>query len=82
MIKNTIIVILILLLLITIYSYICLSSNILNYEKERMEYILNKEADIKNRESKLQTMSKCNDDLIKYKNVFNKIASNISEVYK
>ena len=44
MIKNTIITILVILLVVTIYSYICLSSTMMNYEKERMEFILNKEA--------------------------------------
>jgi hypothetical protein len=80
MIKNTIIAILLIVLVITIYSYICLSSNIMNYEKERMEFILNKESDIKNKESKLQTMTKCNDELIKYKNVINKITSDLANL--
>jgi len=80
MIKNTIIVILIILLIITIYSYICLSSNIMNYEKERMEFILNKEADIKSRESKLLSLTKCNDELLKYKNTINKITTDLTNL--
>jgi hypothetical protein len=80
MIKNTIITILVILLVVTIYSYICLSSTMMNYEKERIEFILNKEAEIKSRESKLQTMTKCNDDLLKYKNVINKITADIANL--
>ena len=80
MIKNTIITILVILLIVTIYSYICLSTSMMNYEKERIEFILNKEAEIKSRESKLLTQTKCNDDLLKYKNVINKITSDITNL--
>ena len=81
MIKNTIIAILVILLIVTIYSYICLSTSMLNYEKERMEFILNKEADIKSRESKLLTQTKCNDELLKYKNVINKITADLANLH-
>jgi hypothetical protein len=88
MIKNTIIVILLLLLIITFYSYVCLSSNMLNYEKERIEFILtkeseikNKESEIKNKESKLIEMVNCNEQLTKYQNTFNKISSDLNEAH-
>ena len=80
MIKNTIIAILVILLIVTIYSYICLSSTMMNYEKERMEFILNKEAEIKSRESTLLSQTKCNDELLKYKNVINKITADITNL--
>ncbi len=59
MIKITIIVILILLLLITLYSYYCLSSSMENFEQKRMEYILNKESELKKIESRIKIDSEC-----------------------
>lgn len=59
MIKITIIVILILLLLVTLYSYYCLSSSMIEFEQKRMEYILNKENELKNLENKIKTDTEC-----------------------
>jgi Tfp pilus assembly protein PilO len=87
MIKNTIIVILLLLLIITFYAYICLSSNMLDYEKERMQNILNKEVMLKQKEKELVNLKECNDTMNKYKNIINKLSidltksmSNFSEI--
>lgn len=52
MIKTTIIIILILLLLITLYSYYCLSSRMINFERSRLEYILQKESELADKEKK------------------------------
>ena len=54
MIKITIIIILILLLLITLYSYYCLSSRMINFERARLEYILQKEQEIKTKERRIR----------------------------
>ena len=79
MIKNTIIIILLLLLLITFYAYICLSTNMIGFQKERMEHIAKKEVYIKQKEQKLLSMTQCNDDLNKYKNMIGKITTDISK---
>lgn len=79
MIKNTIIIILLLLLLITFYAYICLSTNMIDFQKERMEHIAKKEVYIKQKEQKLLSMTQCNDNLNKYKNMIGKITNDISK---
>lgn len=75
MIKNTIIIILILLLVITLYSYYCLSSSMMDYERKRMEYIVNKEQELIHREQTLNSninyknqLDKCNIDIDSIKN--------------
>lgn len=80
MIKNTIIVILLLLLLITFYAYMCLSGNMVDFQKERMEYIVKKEAEIKSREHKLLTTEECNNNLNKYKTMINKVSTDLEKV--
>lgn len=79
MIKNTIIIILLLLLLITFYAYICLSSNMIDFQKERMEHIVKKEQELKQKEQKLISMAECNDNLNKYKLLVNKITSDLTK---
>ena len=79
MIKNTIIIILLLLLLITFYAYICLSTNMIDFQKERLANILKKESEIIYKEKKLLLTTECNDNLNKYKNMINKITSDISK---
>jgi len=79
MIKNTIIVILLLLLLITFYAYMCLSSNMIDFQKERMEHIVKKEKELKHKEQKLVSMQECNDNLNKYKLLINKITSDLTK---
>ena len=78
MIKNTIIIILLLLLLITFYAYMCLSSNMMDFQKERMEHIAKKETEIKHKERKLLSIEESNNNLNKYKNMINKITIDIS----
>lgn len=79
MIKNTIIVILLLLLLITFYAYMCLSSNMIDFQKERMEHIVKKEKELKHKEQKLVSMQECNDNLNKYKSLLNRITSDLTK---
>ena len=78
MIKNTIIIILLLLLLITFYAYMCLSTNMIDFQKERMVHIIKKETEIKEKERKLLSMGECNDNLHKYKNMIGRITTDIS----
>lgn len=80
MIKNTIIIVLILLLLITLYSYYCLSSRMVNFERERLEYILQKENDIKSKENKIKIVEDCSNKNSQFQNALteiNKILKNI-----
>jgi uncharacterized protein (UPF0333 family) len=80
MIKNTIIVILLLLLIITIYSYVCLSTNIVNYEKERMEFILTKESEVAAKQNILVETVKCNSDLTNYKSSIRKLTTDLNKL--
>jgi len=66
MIKITIIIILILLLLITLYSYYCLSSRMIEFERIRLDYILNKENELKILEKKIKVVTDCSDKNDKY----------------
>lgn len=59
MIKTTIIIILILLLLITLYSYYCISSKMINFERARLEYILQKETELKIKENEIKVITDC-----------------------
>lgn len=79
MIKNTIIIILLLLLLITFYAYMCLSSNMIDFQKERMGHIVKKEQELKQKEQKLISMAECNDNLNKYKLLVNKITLDLTK---
>lgn len=79
MIKNTIIVILLLLLIITFYAYLCLSNNMTNFQKERMEYIYKKEADIKQKEQSLVSLTECNNNMNKYKDIIKKVSSDLTK---
>ena len=78
MIKITVIIILILLLIITIYSYYCLSSSMIDYEKDRLEYILKKEIELNNLEKKIKIISHCNEKNEKYQEAIKNI-NNIIE---
>lgn len=79
MIKNTIIIILILLLIITLYSYFCLSNKMLNYEKERMEYIVNKERELKVKDSVLKGCEGYQTELNNCKTTISSIKDAIAE---
>lgn len=81
MIKITIIIILIFLLLITLYSYYCLSSRMVNFERARLEYILQKEDEVKIKESRVKVITDCSNKNELYQTALiniNKILSGIS----
>ena len=80
MIKTTIIIILVFILSITIYSYYCLSSNMIEYEKSRLEYIVNKEKEVKILENKIIAIANCNEKNAKYQKAINNINNIISEL--
>jgi DNA repair exonuclease SbcCD ATPase subunit len=50
----------------------------MDFQKERMEHIAKKEAEIKHKEQKLLSIEESNNNLNKYKNMINKITSDIS----
>jgi hypothetical protein len=59
MIKIAIIIILILLLVVTLYSYYCLSSKMINFEKSRLEYILKREEELNHKEQQIKVVTEC-----------------------
>ncbi len=79
--KNTIITILIILLLITIYFYYNLSSNMMDYQKERLQYIEKKEKEIKEIENKLGSLNECAKDLENCTNTIDKINDKYSNMH-
>ncbi len=72
--------ILILLLLITLYSYYCLSSRMVDFERKRLEYILNKENELKNLEKKIKVISNCSEKNEKYQQAIKNINIIIDEL--
>lgn len=81
MIKNIVIAILCLLLLITIYSYYCLSKSMIDYEKDRLEFILNKENNVNSKEFNVKSLEDCKNKLnkvIKVLDEINNISNNIA----
>ena len=66
MIKTSIIIILVLLLVITLYSYYCLSSRMINFERARLEYILQKETAVKIKESEVKVIADCSNKNLQY----------------
>ena len=81
MIKIIIVVILILLLIITIYSYYCLTSRMVNYERERLEYILQKENEVKTKESKVNVVADCSNKNEQYQAAFANINKIIGDLH-
>jgi len=79
MIKNTIIVILLILLLITLYAYSCLSSSMVDFKKERLEYILKKEKELNDKEEKLVSTEICNQNMEKYKSLLIRISNDLTK---
>ncbi len=79
MIKNTIIVILLILLLITFYAYVCLSTNMVDFQKERMQHIVTKEDELKHREENLVSLTECNNNMNKYKKIIHKISDDLTK---
>jgi len=80
MIKNTVIIILIILLFIALYSYYSLSNNMVNYQKDRMKIILEKEKKLNTIEINLDKINTCNKELTKYKNIINTINKSLTEL--
>lgn len=80
MIKTTIIIILILLLLITLYSYYCLSSRMINFERARLEYILQKEQEVKTKESSIKVVADCSNKNEQYLSALENINKILGEM--
>jgi hypothetical protein len=80
MIKTAIIIILILLLLITLYSYYCLSTRLINFERARLEYILKKETGLNEKEKKIKIISDCTNKNEQYKLAIQNINKIIDEL--
>ena len=57
----------------------CLSSNMVDFQKERMQYIVKKEAEIKQKEKDLVSLTECNNSMEKYKSVINKISLDLTK---
>ena len=86
MIKNTIIIILTLLLIVTLYSYYCLANKMISFQDDRMEYIVGKEKELKEKDIILKSCSQFQLELNNCKNSINiaknNIADNIIEINK
>jgi len=80
MIKIAIIIILMLLLVITLYSYYCLSSRMINFEKLRLEYILKKEEELNDREKNINIVADCSIQNEKYQQAIENINSIIDKM--
>jgi hypothetical protein len=73
MIKNITIIILILLLIISFYSYYCLGNSMVNFEDDAMNYIYEKEHELKERETKIGSMIHCQNQNDSYQSAMGKI---------
>jgi hypothetical protein len=51
----------------------------INYKKERLEFIINKEKEIKIQEQHLLTLQECNTNLNKYKNIIDNINNQLNK---
>lgn len=80
MIKITIIMILILLLIITLYSYYCLSSRIVNFERARLEYILQKESELGIKEKNIKVIANCSNKNEQLENALANINKILGEI--
>lgn len=80
MIKITIIIILILLLVITLYSYYCLSSRMTNFERARLEYILQKEAELGTKEKNIKVITDCSNKNEQLENALKNINKILGEI--
>ena len=80
MIKITIIIILIILLSITLYSYYCLSSRMINFERARLEYILQKENELAIKEKNIKVVADCSNKNEKFKEAFDHINKILGEI--
>lgn len=50
-----------------------------NFQKKRIEFILNKEKELTKREQNVLSMEDCNDNLNKYKELINKINTDLTK---
>jgi len=80
MIKTIIIIILILLLVITLYSYYCLTSKMINFERTRLEYILQKETAVKIKESEVKVVADCSNKNFQYQMALKNINKILGEL--
>jgi len=80
MIKVTIIIILILLLVITLYSYYCLSSRMTNFERARLEYILQKESELGTKEKNIKIITDCSNKNEQLENALKNINKILGEI--
>lgn len=80
MMKIIIIIILILLLLITLYSYYCLSNQMINYETTRLQHIMNKEQLVNNKIFKINSLEECNNNNTKYYTAIQEISNIINRL--
>jgi hypothetical protein len=80
MIKITIIIILILLLIITLYSYYCLSSRMVNFERARLEYILQKESELVTKEKNIKVVANCSNKNQQLENALTNINKILGEI--
>lgn len=79
-ISITIIIILILLLVITLYSYYCLSYRMINFERARLEYILQKDAELSTKEKNIKVITDCSDKNEQLKNALSNINKILGEI--
>lgn len=77
MFKNIVIGVLIIVLLITIYSYICVVNSMEDFQKQRFDFVINKEKELKERESKIIESEKCTTELNNCNNIVNTIKNSI-----
>jgi hypothetical protein len=80
MIKIAIIIILVILLAITLYSYYCLSSRMIEFERSRLEFILNKEIATNEQEKKIKIISDCSNKNEQYQLAIKNINSVIGSL--
>lgn len=73
MIKNIIITILAILFTVVLYYYSMLVTSTVNYEKIRMEYIINKEQEIINKQFEINQIIEENKQMVTYKNALDQI---------
>ena len=73
MIKIAIIIILVILLAITLYSYYCLSSRMIEFERSRLEFILKKESALNEQENKIKIISECSNKNEQYQQAIKNI---------
>lgn len=79
MIKNIIIVIILFLLLTVAVAYYTLASRMENFERERLQYVVSKEDEIKREKAKLVELTECNNNMRKYKNIIHSLSQDLTK---